>query len=131
MKAWVLAISGLVTQGAVAEGSLSGYLPDTVEEACAQMDEADVASCQIMQATDKAPYRIIVTVDSQDFATAYTLAATALGTLSCKTVPTIITVGVGINDTKARSFEMWCSPASPSIKLKRAWRTMDVTQTPK
>src|SRR5688572_6250794 len=127
-------MSGLVAQGACADeqnGSLAGYLPDTVEEACKQMNTADDAGCQIAPATDKVPYRIIIAIHNVEHQAAYTLAATTLGTISCKTTPTIITVGVDVNGDAFKSFDMWCSPASPNLKLAKGWRTHKLSEKPR
>lgn len=130
----VLGVSGLVAQDVVAAPplSLSGYLPETVEEACAQMNEApNIAACKIVAATEGAPRRIIVSVTGQQYAAAYTLAATTIGTISCKHAPTVITIAVSVTGPTYRTFDMWCSPANRAIKLMRGWRTADVTEMQK
>jgi hypothetical protein len=127
----ILVLSGLVAQGAGASepsGSLAGYLPDTVEEACKQMNTADDAGCEIVPASEKVPYRIVIAIHNVEHQTAYTLAATTLGTISCKRTPTIITVGIDVNGDAFRSFDMWCSPTSPNIKLMRGWRTHKLSE---
>lgn len=121
----LLAMS-FVAQGTMAAGALSGFLPETIEGACSQINAANGSMCRIIPASDSYPYRILILVETQEQATAYTLAATALGTLSCKNLPTVITFGVSVKDSVFRTFDMWCSPENRNIKLMHGWQTVDL-----